>query len=266
MNSNLTLQDTDQLLEKIEGIIRLAGKKVMEVYKTDFQRYEKEDKSPVTEADILAEKIITPALQALLPNVKVVGEEAAADGQAPQVGAEEAFWLVDPVDGTKEFLNKNDEFTVNIALIVNCRPVLGAVLVPARDTLYSGIVGKGATKQVGDAPKQSIAVRPEPEEGVTIVASRRHGDPALLEKFLNGRVLKETINAGSSLKFCLVAEGSADLYPRFGPTCEWDVAAAHAVLEAAGGKITLDDGETEFTYAKRDDFLNPHFIAWGGIR
>ncbi|WP_420547308.1 3'(2'),5'-bisphosphate nucleotidase CysQ [Curvivirga sp.] len=254
------------LMKEVIKIIREAGSKVMEVYETDFDIYSKSDSSPVTEADLKAEEIITPALEKLTPGVKVVGEEAASKGKAPSVGNDDPFWLVDPVDGTKEFLNKNGEFTVNIALIDKRKPVLGAVLVPARDTLYTGIVGQGATKQVGNESPQSISVREEQEDGVTIVASRRHGDPELLEKFLNGRPLKETINAGSSLKFCLVAEGSADLYPRFGPTCEWDVGAAHAVLEAAGGLITLEDGKTPFTYAKREDFLNPHFIAWGGIR
>ncbi len=254
------------LLLEVEKIIREAGKKVMEIYKTDFETYQKKDESPVTQADLLAEAIITPALKKLTPGIAVVGEEAASQGNAPQIRHNAPFWLVDPVDGTKEYLNRNGEFTVNIALIDNCRPVLGAVFVPVRKTLYTGIVGKGAKKQIGENIPIDITVREEQSDGVTIVASRRHGDPELLEKFLNGRILKETINAGSSLKFCLVAEGSADLYPRFGPTCEWDVAAAHAVLEAAGGIITLDDGITPFTYAKRPDFLNPHFIAWGGIR
>lgn len=262
-----TYADPSILMPEVVKIIREAGKKVMEVYGTNFDTYQKKDESPVTEADIQAEAIIAPALAKLTPGIAVVGEEAASAGNAPQVGKDDPFWLVDPVDGTKEFLNKNGEFTVNIALIDKREPVLGAVLVPAKNnTLYTGIVGVGATKQVGNSEPIEIKVRDEQEDGVTIVASRRHGDPELLEKFLKGRVLKNTINAGSSLKFCLVAEGSADLYPRFGPTCEWDVGAAHAVLEAAGGLITLEDGKTPFTYAKRADFLNPHFIAWGGIR
>lgn len=254
-----------ELLPAVETIIREAGAKVMAVYATDFDTYTKDDSSPVTEADTAAEAIIAPALEKLLPGVPVVAEEAASAGRIPTVG-DDPFWLVDPVDGTKEFLNRNGEFTVNIALIVDRKPVLGAVFAPALDKLYIGSKETGATLQVGDEAAGKITVRDEPEDGITIVASRRHGDPALLEKFLAGRTLKETRNAGSSLKFCLVAEGAADLYPRFGPTCEWDVAAGHAVLEAAGGKVTLEDGETPFTYAKRADFLNPHFIAWGGIR
>lgn len=256
--------DAKALMPSVIDIIRQAGAKVMAVYATDFESYSKEDSSPVTEADTAAEAIIKPALEKLLPGVPVVAEEAAAAGDIPAVG-DEPFWLVDPVDGTKEFLNRNGEFTVNIALIVNRQPVLGAVLAPALDTLYTGIVGEEAFKQMGADTPTPITVRDEPAEGITIVASRRHGDPEILEKFLAGRKLNETKNAGSSLKFCLVAEGEADLYPRFGPTCEWDVAAGHAVLAAAGGRVTLEDGKTPFSYAKQADFLNPHFIAWGGI-
>ncbi|RED49805.1 3'(2'),5'-bisphosphate nucleotidase CysQ [Aestuariispira insulae] len=253
------------IMNRILEIIEEAGETVMEIYRTDFEARTKSDSSPVTEADLAAEAIITPALEALLPNVPVVAEEAAAEGRIPEV-SDGYFWLVDPVDGTKEFLNRNDEFTVNIALLHNRQPVLGAVLAPALDTLYWGIVDEKAWKRTGQNPPEEISVRSEQPEGITLAASRRHGDPALLEKFLAGRPLKEVRNAGSSLKFCLVACGEADLYPRFGPTCEWDTAAGHAVLQAAGGRITLEDGKTPFTYAKRKDFLNPHFIAWGGIK
>lgn len=257
--------DTKTLLPAVMEIIREAGKIVMEVYETDFETYTKSDASPVTEADLQAEAYIIPRLKALLPGAQVVGEEAASDGDIPTVG-DKPFWLVDPVDGTKEFLKKNGEFTVNIALIVGKKPILGAVLAPARDTLYAGVVGEGAVRRVGSGAPETIRVRDVPTEGVTIVASRRHGDPALIKKFLGTRKLHETINAGSSLKFCLIASGDADLYPRFGPTCEWDTGAGHAVLSAAGGLVTLEDGVTPFTYAKRADFLNPHFVAWGGLR
>jgi len=257
--------DTKTLLPAVMAIVREAGKIVMEVYETDFETFTKTDASPVTAADLKAEAYITPKLEALLPGVKVVGEEAASEGDVPTVG-DEPFWLVDPVDGTKEFLNKNGEFTVNIALIVNKEPLLGVVLAPARDTLYAGVVGQGAVRRIGTAEPESISVRDVPEEGVTIVASRRHGDPELLKAFLGKRRLANTINAGSSLKFCLVASGEADLYPRFGPTCEWDTGAGDAVLRAAGGLITFEDGHTPFVYAKRADFLNPHFVAWGSLR
>jgi 3'(2'), 5'-bisphosphate nucleotidase len=169
-----------------------------------------------------------------------------------------------PVDGTREFLSRNDEFTVNVALIINRRPVLGVVFAPALKTLYAGIVGQGATRAIDDAPPEAIKVRTPPEEGLTVVASRHHGDPEVLKKFLAGRPLGAMKNAGSSLKFCLVAAGEADLYPRFGRTMEWDTAAGQAVLEAAGGTVTTEDGAL-FAYAKNAIFENPNFIAWGGL-
>ena len=259
----LTSQDLAPLLDAVTGIARDAGAKIMEIYATDFGARLKDDSSPVTEADLAAEAIITPALQAVAPSIPVVAEEAAAAGQTPDIDGG-VFWLVDPLDGTKEFLNKNGEFTVNIGLIRDGEPVLGVVYAPALDTLYAGAEGCGATRSLNKAAATQISVRPEPSDGITIVASRRHGDPALLEGFLAGRTLKETRNAGSSLKFCLVAAGEADLYPRFGRTMEWDTAAGHAVLKAAGGRVTTTD-LSPLTYAKNEIFENPHFIAWGGL-
>jgi len=255
--------DTKALLNAVSAIARDAGAKIMEIYATDFEARTKEDASPVTDADLAAEAIITPALADLTPQIPVVAEEAAAAGNAPKITSGR-FWLVDPLDGTKEFLNRNGEFTVNIGLIEDGEPVLGAVFAPALDTLYTGAQGLGAYKTMGNAPPTPIQVRPAPAEGLTIVASRRHGDPAMLDSFLDGRTVKETIGAGSSLKFCLVASGDADLYPRFGRTMEWDTAAGHAVLKAAGGRVTNTD-LTPFTYAKNDIFENPHFVAWGGV-
>ncbi len=260
---HIDTDDTAALLDAVSAIARKAGAKIMEIYATDFEARVKDDASPVTDADLAAEAIITPALAALTPAFPVVAEEAAAAGAAPRI-TDGSFWLVDPLDGTKEFLNRNGEFTVNIGLIRNGEPVMGVVFAPALGDLYMGAEGRGAFKSTnGDVPTP-IQVRPEPPEGLTIVASRRHGDPALLETFLNGRTVKETINAGSSLKFCLVAAGQADLYPRFGRTMEWDTAAGHAVLKAAGGRVTTTD-LTAFTYAKNEIFENPHFVAWGGV-
>ncbi|WP_425405668.1 3'(2'),5'-bisphosphate nucleotidase CysQ [Hwanghaeella sp.] len=260
------LTDTEimSLLPGVCAIALKAGEKIMEVYATDFDVEMKEDASPVTEADTAAEAIIAPALASLEPSIPIVAEEAAAAGNVPEVG-DGAFWLVDPLDGTKEFLNRNGEFTVNIGLIQDRQPVLGVVYAPALDTLYAGAQGAGATRKIGEGSAEEIAVRPEPEEGLTIVASRRHGDPAVLDKFLSGRTVAETRNAGSSLKFCLLAAGEADLYPRFGRTMEWDTAAGHAVLLAAGGLVTTEDGDP-LTYAKNAIFENPHFIGWGGVR
>ena len=255
--------DTVALLDATSEIAREAGAKIMEIYATDFEARAKDDASPVTDADLAAEAIIAPALAALTPAIPVVAEEAAAAGNAPRI-TDGSFWLVDPLDGTKEFLNRNGEFTVNIGLIRDGTPILGVVFAPALDCLYMGAQGRGAFKSAGGAEPSPIQVRPEPAEGLTIVASRRHGDPAMLEAFLDGRAVKETINAGSSLKFCLVACGEADLYPRFGRTMEWDTAAGHAVLSAAGGRVTTTD-LAPFTYAKNEIFENPHFVAWGGI-
>lgn len=254
--------DAAAVLDSLRSIARKAGDAIMAIYATDFEARTKDDASPVTDADVAAEAIITPALLELLPDVPVVAEEAASEGKTPDVSGGR-FWLVDPLDGTKEFLNRNGEFTVNIALIENNVPRLGVVYAPAIDTLYAGSADTGADRSIGDAEPQSIQVRDIPEEGLTIVASRRHGDPELLDSFLGGRAVKETRNAGSSLKFCLVAAGEADLYPRFGRTMEWDVAAGHAVLAAAGGRVLTDTG-APFTYAKNAIFENPHFVAWGG--
>lgn len=256
--------DRKALLDGISDIARQAGAAIMAIYATDFDARTKDDNSPVTDADETAEALIVPALRRLAPDIPVVAEEAAAAGDVPNVG-DGPFWLVDPLDGTKEFLNRNGEFTVNIALIEGGRPVLGVVLAPALGTLYSGLVGTGAWRAVGEGAAEPIAVRAPPADGLTVIASRRHGDPAEIQQFLQGRPIAEMANAGSSLKFCKVAAGEADLYPRFGRTMEWDTGAGQAVLEAAGGLVTETDG-TPFAYAKNAIFENPHFVAWGGLR
>src|SRR3546814_323099 len=208
-----------------------------------------------------AEAIITHGLKTLTPDLPVVAEEAASAGYLPAV-EDGPFWLVDPLDGTKEFLNRNGEFTVNIALIYDRCPVLGVVSAPALDVTFAGAVGMGAERMQGEAAPQPIQVRVPPAEGLTIVASRRHGDPEALQRYLGDRRVAERKSIGSSLKFCLVAAGDADLYPRFGPTMEWDTAAGHAVLAAAGGRVTTVEGDA-FLYAK-PGFANPPFIAHGG--
>jgi 3'(2'), 5'-bisphosphate nucleotidase len=199
-----------------------------------------------------------PALRALAPDIPVVAEEAVAAGQVPVIG--ERFWLVDPLDGTKEFIGRNGEFTVNIALIEHGAPVLGVVGAPALGRVYAGAAGEGAW--VEDAQgRRAIRCRPVPAEGLTVVASRSHGDAAALEAFLAGRRVASLATAGSSLKLCLLAAGEADLYPRLGRTMEWDIAAGHAVLAAAGGRVTTLQGEP-LRYGK-SGFENPHFAAWG---
>lgn len=239
-------------------IVRDAGRCVMEVYATDFEVSDKSDKSPVTLADQKADEIIVARLKALTPDIFIVSEESTETGKRPADGA--SFWLVDPLDGTKEFINRNGEFTVNVALIEGGKPVLGVVLAPALGRMFSGIAGVGAWLE-DEAGSRPIACRVPPAEGLTVVASRSHGDAAALDAFLAGRKVASLRNAGSSLKICLVAAGEADVYPRLGRTMEWDIAAGHAVLVAAGGRIDQVDG-SPFGYAK-PDFANPHFVAWG---
>lgn len=248
----------NSLLETLIPLARQAGKLVMDVYATDFAVRGKDDASPVTEADERAEAVILAGLAALTPDIPVVAEEAVAAGKLPAVG--ERFWLVDPLDGTKEFIRRNGEFTVNIALIEAGQPVLGVVLAPALGRLYGGAVGVGAFVD-DERGRRSIRCRVPPTEGITVVASRSHGDAAALDAFLAGRKVAKQVSAGSSLKLCLVAAGEADLYPRLGRTMEWDIAAGHAVLAAAGGRVTEVDGRP-MAYAK-PDFANPHFVAWG---
>ena len=254
------------LLSDVENIALEAGAVVRLVYEMDFSVQTKADESPVTIADQQAEAVILAGLANLDPGIPVVAEESVAAGRVPTVDARTPhFWLVDPLDGTKEFINRNGEFTVNIALIEAGEPVLGVVLAPAlggrNGTLYSGARGLGAFRRDA-AGRSAILCRPVPESGLAVVASRSHGDEQALDAFLAGRKVGSRVNAGSSLKLCLLAEGRADLYPRLGRTMEWDIAAGHAVLAAAGGSVTqLADGQS-LNYGK-PGFENPHLVAQG---
>jgi 3'(2'), 5'-bisphosphate nucleotidase len=247
------------LLDRVIPIARAAGAIVMEVYATEFKVEGKGDASPVTEADHRAEALILPALARVTPGLQVVSEEAASAGRIPVVA--ERFWLVDPLDGTREFVDRNGEFTVNIALVERGFPVLGVVLAPASGRLFAGAAGAGAFVEDESGRRRTIACRRIPATGLTVVSSRSHGDRAALDAFLTGRVVASHVTAGSSLKFCLVAGGEADLYPRFGRTMEWDTAAGHAILRAAGGCVTDLNG-AELRYGK-PDFANQHFVAMG---
>ena len=247
-----------ELLDRISALAQAAGSAAMQVYACDFAVRGKADQSPVTEADERAEAVILAGLAALTPDIPVISEEQAAAGLAP--AAADRFWLVDPLDGTREFIQRNGEFTVNIALIEFGRPTLGVVAAPALDRLFAGALGSGA--QLHDAAgTRRIACRATPAEGLTVVCSRSHGDRDALERFLAGRRVAGVTSAGSSLKFCLIAAGEADLYPRLGRTMEWDTAAGHAVLAAAGGSVRTLDG-TELRYGK-PGLDNPHFVASG---
>lgn len=257
-------QPSPQLIE-LARLAQAAGQKIMEIYASDFEAKAKADASPVTEADVAAEAVILAGLAKLYPDIPVVAEEQVAAGK--QVEAGKRFFLVDPLDGTKEFISRNGEFTVNIGLIESNVPVAGVVYAPATNALYAGAADVGAFKAIitpshpiDGSKLLPIAARSCPAKGPTILASRSHRD-AETEAFIAKQKPSSITNAGSSLKFCLVAEGAADLYPRFGRTMEWDTAAGHAVLVAAGGGVTIVDG-APFTYGKTG-FANPAFIARG---
>jgi 3'(2'), 5'-bisphosphate nucleotidase len=251
------VQATD-LLEPVVRAVHAAGDEVMRVYAGDFRVRGKADASPVTDADEAAESVIVPVLQRLTPDVPVVAEEAVAAGHCPLVA--ERFWLVDPLDGTREFVQRNGEFTVNVALIEHGVPVLGVVLAPAQGRLFAGVPGEAAFVEEAGA-RRPLRCREAPAEGWVVVASRSHGDADAVARFLGGCRVASTMFQGSSLKLCLLAEGRADLYPRLGPTMEWDIAAGHAVLAAAGGAV-VDLAGRPLRYGK-PGFRNPHFVAHG---
>jgi len=244
-------------LKTLVRIARASGLVVMRHYEAGCDTRIKSDRSPVTDADEEAEKLILAELAAAWPGVPVVAEEEAAAGRIAQVGSH--FFLVDPVDGTKEFVKRGGEFTVNIGEIKDGMPVSGVVLAPAIGRLFVGAVGEGAFELTGDAIK-TIAARTPAADGLVAVSSRSHPD-AKTDELLKTLPIKGNTNAGSSLKFCLVAAGEADIYPRAGQTMEWDTAAGHAVLAAAGGRMTTWDG-APFVYGK-PDFRNGPFIARG---
>jgi len=250
------------LLETARRAALKAGPAILDIYNAADApaARRKADASPVTVADEIAEKLIVATLSEGGSGIPAVAEELCErDGMPPE--APQRFWLVDPLDGTKEFLSRNGEFTVNIALIVDRRPVLGVVHVPALGTTYSGCGPGTARRQHGTAPSVAIAARPVPERGAVVVHSRSHESKAELARFLASLDAPTTRVSGSAVKFCLIAAGEADLYPRFGPTMEWDTAAGQAVLEAAGGSVTSLEG-APFGYGKTG-FLNGGFIARG---
>lgn len=247
------------LIHPVCDLAIAAGARIMQFYRSgEHETTIKADKSPVTDADIAAHKLIVGKLREWTPDIPVVSEESV---NRPDVSDAPLFWLVDPLDGTKSFIRRTDEFTVNIALIENKVPVFGVIYIPAQEVLYYGCMAYGAFRQPShDAPRR-IRARVQPEEGAAVVVSMSHITPET-EAFLQTITMESKVSASSSLKFCRVAEGAADIYPRFGPTCEWDTAAGHAIVNAAGGRVVNLDG-SPFTYAKRADFLNPGFLVWG---
>jgi 3'(2'), 5'-bisphosphate nucleotidase len=245
-----------------------AGRLILKHYEAGAEARVKEDSSPVTAADEEAEKLILKRLAQLAPGVPIIAEEEMAAGRLPKhLGTR--FFLVDALDGTKEFLKRNGEFTVNIALIENARAMCGAVVAPAKARAFVGDGANGAFELAApeDLPldvrqAEPIAARKAPKDGLIVIASRTHRD-SMTDEYLAAYAIANLLAAGSSLKFCLVACGEADLYPRHGRTMEWDTAAGQAVLEAAGGSVKTLDGKP-LSYGKiADGFANPHFVARG---
>ena len=252
--------DRQNLLARLRPIAEAAGAAIMEVYATDFDVDDKSDGSPVTAADHAADAVIYKGLREIAPDIHIVTEERFKAGDA--VPEDAPFFLVDPLDGTKEFIRRNGEFTVNIALVEDGRPTAGIVLAPALGRAFWGAAGVGAFASDNGAVRE-IAARTPPAAGWTAIGSRSHTsreDARLLE----GLTVAETKQAGSSLKFCLIAAGEADIYPRMGPTMEWDTAAGQAVLEAAGGHVVTPEG-APFTYRK-PGLRNGYFLAFGRVR
>lgn len=267
-NSDLSTNYSD-LLQPIIRISRQAGAAIMDIYTKDFSVYEKADASPLTEADLAAHNIIVDAL-ANLSDFPILSEESA-NIEWSERKSWTTYWLVDPLDGTKEFIKKNGEFTVNIALIEKGVPVLGVVYAPAINETYAGSLGNGAYKLDSDGNKSTIVPQATRDlDTIKVVGSRSHQSPEIkgFIDALNAR--SELVAMGSSLKLCLVAEGQAHLYPRLGPTSEWDTAAAHAVVKAAGGKVTVmqqnqynvwEDSTNELQYNQKESLLNPYFLV-----
>jgi 3'(2'), 5'-bisphosphate nucleotidase len=257
---------TEQLVAELVSLTEAAGAAILEVYETDFDVETKSDESPLTQADLASHRIIEAGLARLTPDVPLFSEES----ELPPFETRRSwsrYWLVDPLDGTKEFVNRNGEFTVNIALIEGQQPVVGIVGVPVRGHVYVGLQGEGAyrlSRVEGEPDRIALNGRPMDEASpLVVVASRSHGGERLERYLLE---LEETFGGvsrtpvGSSLKLCILAEGAADLYPRLGPTSEWDIAAAHAVLVAAGGEVWAVDG-SPLAYNSKESVLNPEFFA-----
>jgi 3'(2'), 5'-bisphosphate nucleotidase len=254
---------TETLLDELCAIARAAGNAILDIYGGDVAVELKDDRSPLTAADHAAHAIIRDALARLTPAWPLLSEESAEHEVAARHGWGR-YWLVDPLDGTKEFLKRNGEFTVNIALVDAHRAVLGVVLAPALDVLYFGAVGRGAWRAVSGGAAEPVRVRVPPAEPLRVVGSRSHASGELAA-FLQRLGPHEMKPMGSSLKVCLVAAGEADIYPRLGPTSEWDTAAAQAILEGAGGRM-IDLAGDPLRYNLRANLLNPFFLAVGDHR
>ena len=252
-----------QYLEQVIDIAKAAGDAIMQVYSTDFNVVKKEDNSPLTQADLAAHQVIVQALSKLTPDIAILSEESDSIGFETRRQWQQ-YWLIDPLDGTREFVKRNGEFTVNIAFIDQHQPVLGVVYAPVTGLLYYASRGHGAYKQFEVSGPQKIHTRVLNLKQPTVAGSRSHSNEKMQQFMHNlesvAGVAPELISMGSSLKICLVAEGLADVYPRLGPTSEWDTAAAHCVLMEAGGDI-VDMSNQSLLYNTKDSLLNPSFFA-----
>ncbi len=250
--------DYSELMPAVMDIGMEAGSKILEIYQTDFDVEKKDDKSPLTAADMAAHNLIVERLGVLTPTIPVLSEESTGISFATR-SQWQTYWLVDPLDGTRGFVRRSDEFTVNIALIEGSQPTMGVIYAPVPDITYAGARDFGSWKQAGGGTKETITVRELPEGPLIILGSRSHrGDT--LEEFLGKVGDYQLISMDSSLKSCLIAEGKADIYPRFGSTSEWDTAAAQAIVEAAGGRLVTLDMQP-MRYNMKESLLNPHFMV-----
>ncbi len=257
----------ENLLE-IVNISVDAGEVILNYYNENVDVIYKDDESPLTKADLASHKVITDSIKKITPDIPILSEEEFIDWKIRKKWKK--YWLIDPLDGTKEFIKKNDEFTVNIALIENNRPILGVIYTPALNELFYSIKNFGSykilTKKKLNTLKEAkrISINKKKSNKIKIVGSRSHSNP-ILDKWVNKNFNEfDILQKGSSLKFCLIAEGSADIYPRFGPTSEWDIAAGHIILEEAGGKLKSIDNK-EILYNEKENILNPEFFAYSNI-
>ncbi len=249
-----------ELVEPVVALARQAGDAILEVYATDFDVQAKEDDSPLTLADMASHRVIEAGLRAMTPDYPIISEESGLPA-FDERRRWSRYWLIDPLDGTKEFVKRNGEFTVNIALIDNHRSVLGVVHVPVTNKTYTGCEGLGSTVRLSDDAARRIQVSETSASTVRVVGSRSHRGSSL-DAYFEALGEVELLPMGSSLKFCVVAEGNADIYPRLGLTSEWDTAAAQAVVEQAGGAVLELDGQP-LAYNAKEDILNPYFLVRG---
>ncbi|RKZ60374.1 MAG: 3'(2'),5'-bisphosphate nucleotidase [Gammaproteobacteria bacterium] len=250
----------EELCHECVAIARDAGDKILAIYNADYDIKEKEDKSPLTDADLASHHLILARLTELTPDIPILSEESIKPSFEERTSWQ-TYWLVDPLDGTREFIKRNGEFTVNIALIHQHRSILGVINVPVLDEDYYAWENGGCFKSEQRGEARKISVKKLDDSPLIIAGSRSHGSPAMQRYIAKlGRV--EKLSMGSSLKFCLVADGRADLYPRLGPTSEWDTAAAHCIIEQAGGYLTKTD-MSPLKYNTKDSLLNPFFFVFG---